>query len=105
MLNYKEAINSIKIDEKVVLNLNSEQCDCTRAILYIARQKWKRIITRVLKIIENHKLKKLLIKDLNYGEPKTIKVSKDFSKINSAAGSCIENTVTKSRTEVDSFQT
>ena len=60
----------------------------------------RRIITGVLKIIKYGKLRKALPKDLNYREPKTMNLPKDFSEINSVTGFCIENAVKKNKAEL-----
>ena len=67
ILIYKEAVNYIYFDEDVSFCLKTDQCDCTDSSFRDSHQKF--IITGDLQIIKNSKLRKLLTKVPNYGEP------------------------------------
>ena len=55
MLNYKEAVNSICVDEDVSFPLNTDQVDCGYS--FFCDSHHKRMITGDLQIIKNNKLK------------------------------------------------
>ena len=74
ILNYKETINDIVIDDDVSFTINSEPCDCSSSVY--CDPDHKHILTGDLRIVKNSKLRKLLTKGPNYRESKGI----DFEK-------------------------
>ena len=58
ILNYKEAVNSIYVDEEVFFCLNTDQCDCADSSVWDPHH--KHIITGDLLIIKNNKLRTIL---------------------------------------------
>ena len=57
ILNYKDAINSIYVNERVSFNLNTDLCDCEKSKFSDPHP--KHIITGDLTTIENKKLRKI----------------------------------------------
>ena len=96
-MNYKDIVNSIFIDENVSFILNTDLYDCEK--LKFCNQYHKHIITGDLKIIENKKTRKLLTKNPNYREPRSIHFSKAYFEIDQALGTCIERIFTKNKLE------
>ena len=56
ILNYKDAVNSIYVDEEVSLSLNTDLCDCEKS----SDPHHKHIMIVDLRILKNQKLRKLL---------------------------------------------
>ena len=67
ILKYKEAVSFMFVHEDASFCLNTDQCYC--AYSSFCNPNHKHIITADLQIIKNSKLRKLLTKDPNYGEP------------------------------------
>ena len=64
MLNNKEAVNSIYLDEDVSFYVNTDQYDCVNSSFCDPHH--KHIITGDLRITKNKKVKKLLTKGTKY---------------------------------------
>ena len=76
ILNYKDAINSIRIDidEDISIVHNLPSCDCISS--HFCDPQHKHIVTGDLRIIENEKLRCLFSKGPNYREAKPINLQK-----------------------------
>ena len=94
ILNYKETVESIFIDDEVSFSLNSEPCDCCNSPF--SDKFHKHVITGDLRIVENEKLRKLLVKGPNYREPRKIDFDKASEEILRGLNDCITNIVEKS---------
>ena len=103
ILNYKETVNSITVDEEVSFTLNSEPCDCENSSF--CDPDHKHIITGDLRIVENSKLRKLLSRGPNYREPKSLNFSKALSEIKTALDTCTENLAEKTQQDISTFDT
>ena len=93
----KETVSSMFIGGKLAFSIALDQCDCTCSTFCDPHQ--KHIIIGDLRIVRNHKLRKLLTNGPNSGEPRLMSFSFKtfFSEINSAIDSCIENMATKNK--------
>ena len=76
ILNYKETVNSILVDDEVSFSLNTDNCECQNSIFCDPHH--KHVVTGDLRIIENPKLRKLLAKGPGYREPRSLNFSKAF---------------------------
>lgn len=101
-MNYKEAVNSIYIDEEIAFSVNTDQSDYTSSTFCDLHH--KNVITGNLRIIKNNKLIKLLTKSSNHRELQFINFSKAFYKINTVINSYIEKIATKNKTDIELFQ-
>ena len=95
ILNYKETVNSIIVDEDVSFTLNSEPCDCENSSFCDPNH--KHIITGDLRIVENTKLGKLLSKGPNYREPRSFNFTKASKAIETALEDCIKRLEQKTK--------
>ena len=95
ILNYKETVDSIFVDDEVSFTLNSEPCDCLNSPFSDPHH--KHIITGDLRIVHNAKLRQLLTKGPNFREPKSLNFHKALRDIRLAIDSCIDNLVTKTK--------
>ena len=88
MLNNKEAVNSIYLDEDASFYVNTDQYDCVNSSLCDPHH--KHIITGDLRITKNKKVKKLLTKGTKYKKTWTMNFSKALTEITSALDTSIE---------------
>ena len=93
ILNRKEFVDSIIVDDEVSFTQNSDNCRCSDSPFCDPHH--HHIITSDLRIIENGKLRKLLAKGPNYREPRTINYNKYLIAIESGLTDCIERLVEK----------
>ena len=100
MLNYKEAVNSIYLDDDVSFCLITDQNDCAKSSLCDPQH--KHIITGNLQISKNNKLRILLTKGPNYREIRTMKFSKVLTKITSALDTYIKAMTLKTKYTITS---
>ena len=70
ILNYKETVSSIYVDEDVSFVTNSDECNCQNSVFCDPLH--KHIVTGDLRIVENKKLRCLLTKGSNFREQRTI---------------------------------
>ena len=89
VINYKDTVNSIFVDEDVSFATNTDACECAGSPFI--NKDHKHIITGDLRIIENKKLRKLLSKGPNYREPKSINFKHCLDSIKNAINDCIIN--------------
>ena len=101
ILNYKETVNSISVDEEVSFCLNTDTCDCAESEFCDPHH--KHIITGDLRLIKNSKLRKLMTKGPNYREPRTINFSKALTEIKCAINACIETLASKTKHSIATF--
>ena len=94
ILNYKETVDSIFIDDEVSFSLDSDPCDCSSSQFSDAFH--KHVVTGDLRIVENQKLRKLLAKGANYREPRNINFRKARSEILTGIEGCISSIEDKS---------
>ena len=88
MLNNKEAVNSIYLDEDVSFCVYTDQYDCVNSSFCDPHHKY--IITGDLRITKNNKVKKLLAKGTKYKITWTMNFSKALTEITSALDTSIE---------------
>ena len=88
VVNYKDTVNSIIVDEEVSFSLDTDSCDCSQSP-YVDKDH-KHIITGDLRIVENQKLRSLLSKGPNYREPKSINFKHCLKNIKCALNCCVE---------------
>ena len=93
IVNCKDVIHLIYIDEKVWFSLNTNLCDPHQ----------KHITTGHLRIIENKKLAKVLFKSPNYREPRSIYFNKAFIEIGQALKTCIEKISSKNKLQTQTL--
>ena len=98
ILNYKETVNSMSVDEEVSFCLNTDTCDCAESEFCDPHH--KHIITGDLRLIKNSKLCKLMTKGPNYREPRTIKA---LTEIKCAINACIETLASKTKHSIATF--
>ena len=103
LINYKETVNSIFVDEVVTFSLNTDNCDCGQSRFCDPHR--KHIITGDLRSIDNAILRKLMTKGPNYREPRTLNFNKAVDSINSAIDSYIEDISSKTNLPKESFST
>ena len=101
ILNYKETVHDIVVDDEVSFGLNTSPCDCQNSKFCDPHH--KHIITGDLRIIENPKLRRLLTKGPSYREPRSLNFSKAFRNIESAIEECTERFAQKSKHDITSF--
>ena len=101
ILNYKDAVESIYVDDEVSFSLNTTLCECQNSPFCDPHH--KHIITGDLRLIENMKLRKLLTKGPNFREPRSLNFSKALKEIELAIDSCIESLSSKTG-DVDQLQ-
>ena len=89
ILNYKDTVDSIFIDEEVSFSTNYSTCDCQNSPFCDPDQ--QHIITGDLRIVSNQKLRKLLSKGPNYREKRTLNFSKCVKNISQDLEDCINN--------------
>ena len=102
ILNYKETVESIYVDEDVSFTLNSESCNCSESSFCDPHH--NHVITGDLRIIENQKLRKLLAKGPNYREPRTLNFNKVKNEIKDAINTCIDTIVSKTKHKHSEFE-
>ena len=88
IVNYKETVNSVFIDEEVSFSNDTGECLCANSTFCDPNH--HHIITGDLRIIENAKLRKLLIKGPNYRKPVSINYKHCTQTIENALSNCIE---------------
>ena len=88
ILNYKDTVNSILVNDEHSPPFDSEPCDCSQS--EFCNPDHQHIITGDLRIIENNKLRKLLTKGPNYREPRSLNFGKAEVNIKSAIISLID---------------
>ena len=103
ILNYKDTVESIYIDEDVSFITNTGDCQCSDSEFCDPHH--KHIVTGDLRIVENTKLRKLLSKGPNYREPCTINFNKCISAITAALTTCITNLSDKYKIKAAKFTT
>ena len=89
ILNYKDTIDSIHIDDEVYFTLNTNNCECNKS--KFCDPDHGHIITGDLRMIENNKLRKLLSNGPNYREPRTRNYKKCKEAVTTAIDRCVEN--------------
>ena len=102
ILNYKETVESIFIDDEVSFINNAGECNCLESNFCDPHH--KHIITGDLRIVQNSKLRKLLTKGPNYREPRTLNFHKCKSAITSGLDECIDNLSSKYKIDSSNFQ-
>ena len=102
ILNYKDTVNSIFVDDEVSFNLNTDPCCCGQSSY--CDPDHKHIVTGDLRIVENRKLRKLLTKGPNYREPRTTNLNKAKKEIITALTQCIERLANKTKNNIATFQ-
>ena len=93
ILNYKETVSSIYVDEDVSFVTNSDECNCQNSVFCDPFH--KHIVTGDLRIVENKKLRCLLTKGPNFREQRTINFSKCLKSIISALKTFVINMISK----------
>jgi len=88
IFNYKDTVNSIRVDEEVSFSTDTERCTCANS--QFSDPHHGHIITGDLRVVENDRLRKLLTKGPNFREPKTINFQKALKEITQAIDICIE---------------
>ena len=99
ILNYKDTVNSIKIDNDNLYN--TENCDCLDS--EFCDSHYGHIITGDLRIVENSKLRKLLSKGPNFREPKMINFKHCRNSIITALDQFINKNATKFKIDMQNF--
>ena len=66
ILNYKDTVNSIYVEDEISSTLITDPCQCEHSLFIYPHH--KHIITDDLRIVGNSKLRKLLTKGPNYRE-------------------------------------
>ena len=102
ILNYKETVEEIFIEDEVSFTTNTGECQCSQSRFCDLNH--KHIITGDLRIVENVKLRKLLTKGPNYREPKTINFNHCKSAITTAIDECIEALTAKYNLTPETFK-
>ena len=102
ILNYKQTVNDIQVDDEVSFSLNTDTCMCNESTFCDPHH--KHIVTGDLRIVENDKLRKLLAKGPNYREPMAINYKQAKSKIITALDSCIESFTEDTKHSKEVFQ-
>ena len=95
ILNYKDAVDSILVDDEVSFALNSEPCNCENSSFCDPYH--KHVITGDLRVVQNAKLRQLLTKGPNFREPKSLNFHKALTEIRFAINSCVDNLVSKTK--------
>ena len=93
ILNYKDTVESIYVDDEVSFIRDTTPCDCESSTFCDPHH--KHIITGDLRLIENTKLRKLLTKGPNYREPRSINFSKALKEISIGIDELIESLSSK----------
>ena len=93
ILEYKETVQSVIVDDEVSFSSSARTCNCERSTF--RDENHGHIIRGDLGLITNTKLRRLLSKGHNYREQSAINYSK--SKI--AFDSCIDNCIEKLKTK------
>ena len=103
ILNYKDAVNSLKIDidEDVSVVHNLPSCDCSSSSFCDPHH--QHIVTGDLRIIENAKLKRLFSKGPNFREAKQLNLKKCKESIVNALDVTILNLSNKYSTDIQLF--
>ena len=101
ILNYKDTVDSIFIDEEVSFSTNCSTCDCQNSPF--CDPDHQHIITGDLRIVSNQKLCKLLSKGPNYREKRTLNFSKCVKNISQALEDCINNLSHKYKLNKENF--
>ena len=102
ILNYKDTVNSIFLEEDGPFTMNSSSCDCENS--QFCDPDHKHIITGDFRFVENGKLRKLLTKRPNYREPKTVNFHKALIEIKMAINNCTEKLAEKYTINIRDFQ-
>ena len=102
ILNYKETVSSIYVDEDVSSCLNTNQRDCADS--FFCNSHHKHIITGDLQIIENKRLRKFLTKGPNYRETRTRNFPKLLTKTTTALDTCIKAVTLKTKYTTSNFK-
>ena len=95
ILNYKDTVNDIVIDDEVSFTTNSVTCDCSSSEFY--DKDHNHIITGDLRIIKNSKLRKLLTKGPNYRESRGIDFEKGLKYINLGLNEFVDKICSKNK--------
>ena len=93
ILNHKDTVNSIPVEDEISFTLNTDPCECEHSPFIEIHN--KHIITGDLRIVGDSKLQELLTKGPNYREPRLTYFSKTFAEITTGLDNCIENLVSK----------
>ena len=101
ILNYKHAVNSIYVKEKILFNLNTYSCACEHSPFIDSHHKHN--ITGDLRFVRNSKLRKLLTKGPNYREPRSTNLNEAFAEITTGFNNCTEKLTSKSKHDVNNF--
>ena len=102
VLNYKDTVNSIFIDDEVSFSTETDTCQCD--ISPFKDKDHGHILTGDLRIIENAKLRKLLSKGPNFREPRTINYKKCIKEITIALDACIDKLCDKNKLKTSEFK-
>ena len=107
-MNYEQTVKSIRFEscEDISFFVNSETgasfpYTCSESTFCDPHH--KHIVTGDLRIVDNPKLRKLLTKEPNYREPKTINFSKCQSEVERAIAECDSALSTKYKLPLSSF--
>ena len=101
ILNYKHAVNSIYVKEKILFNLNTNSCACEHSPFIDSHHKHN--ITGDLRFARDSKLQKLLTKSPNYREPRSANLNEAFAEITTGFNNCNEKLTSKSKHDVNNF--
>ena len=93
ILNCKEAVQAIIVDDEISFSASALTCDCERSTF--RDEHHGQIITGDLKLITNTKRRSLLSNRPNYREPNT----KNYSKCKIAISSSVDNYLEKLKTK------
>ena len=93
ILNYKQTVESIFIDEEVSFSTDTDRCDCQNS--KFCDPDHGHIITGDLRIVECSKLRKLLTHGPNYREPQSLNYNKCKKSIELAIENCINKLAEK----------
>ena len=101
ILNCKDTVNSIYVEDEISFNLNADLYEWEHSPFIDLHH--KHIITDDLRIIVNSKLRKLLTKGHNYREPRSTNFNKAFAEITTSLDNCIENLASETKYNVNNF--
>ena len=101
ILNYKDTVNLKYVEDEIYFNLNIDSCECEDSPFIHHHHEY--IITGDLRIVGNSRLRKLLTKAPNYGEPSSTNFNKAFAGIATGLNNGIENLASRTRFNVSNF--
>lgn len=95
ILNYKDVVSSIYVDDEISFVPNSSSCCCESSSFCDPFH--KHIITGDLRIVDNAKLRKLLTKGPNFREPKSLNFDKALKEITLSIEETVESLKSKTK--------